>query len=96
MVSSPTCPGDAELLALVVGEEPSEELREHLDACPKCLGRLERLRTEVAVVRERPPESALVTFHRERAGSGIRDGQRPRERPGRNRALGSGGILGNS
>ncbi len=59
MVSSPTCPDDAELLAVVVGEEPSEELREHLDACPKCLGRLERLRIEVAVVRERPRKALL-------------------------------------
>ncbi len=59
MVLSLTCPDDAELLAVVVGEGPSEELREHLDVCPKCPGRLEQLRTEVAVLRERPPEAPL-------------------------------------
>jgi serine/threonine protein kinase len=59
MVSSPACPNEAELLAVVVGEEPSNELREHLAACPKCPGRLERLRAELAALRERPAEAPL-------------------------------------
>jgi hypothetical protein len=43
MPSSPTCPDDADLLAVAAGEEPSAELRAHLAVCPHCPGRLERM-----------------------------------------------------
>jgi hypothetical protein len=52
MTSSLTCREDAELLAVAAGEEPSEELRKHLDECPSCSARLARYRAEVELFRQ--------------------------------------------
>jgi serine/threonine protein kinase len=51
MTSTPTCPSDEELLAIVAGEEPAEGLRHHLDGCPECSERLRLRRAEVAEIR---------------------------------------------
>jgi predicted Ser/Thr protein kinase len=56
MTSSLTCPDDAELLAVVAGEVPSDELRQHLDRCPMCAARRERLRADLAAFREGAPD----------------------------------------
>jgi hypothetical protein len=61
MLSSRTCPDDAELLAVASGEEPWDALRAraHLAAWSNCSERLDRLRHELAVLRERAPEAPL-------------------------------------
>jgi hypothetical protein len=59
MPSSPTCPNEAELLALAAGEEPAPGLGAHLAECPWCRERLEQLNAEVAVLRRRPLDALL-------------------------------------
>jgi predicted Ser/Thr protein kinase len=46
------CPDDPELLPLVAGGAVSDQVRRHLDACGACRLRVERLRAEVAAVRQ--------------------------------------------
>jgi hypothetical protein len=58
MPSSLTCLSDEELLAIAAGEEPSSELRDHLDRCPECSERLRRCKAEVAELRRASPIAA--------------------------------------
>ena len=51
MPSSLTCPEDPELLAVAAGEEPADELREHVDGCRECQTRLGRCKAEVVELR---------------------------------------------
>src|SRR6516165_4453777 len=53
MPSSLTCPGDADLLAVAAGEEPSEELQKHLEECRSCSVRLDRFRSEFELFRQK-------------------------------------------
>ncbi|HZW30669.1 MAG TPA: serine/threonine-protein kinase [Isosphaeraceae bacterium] len=46
------CPEDHELLALAAGGPVPEPLRRHMDACGGCRLRVERLRAEIAAVRQ--------------------------------------------
>ncbi len=46
-----TCPDEHELLAVATGEPAVEEIERHLDACPTCRARVERLRAELAALR---------------------------------------------
>jgi serine/threonine protein kinase len=59
------CLGDHDLLALAVGEVGSESLRAHLDACPTCRSRLERLRADLSALRlagvGTPPSAGVST-----------------------------------
>src|SRR6516225_7105410 len=46
------CPNDHELLDLVGGGAVPDSLRRHVDACGACRVRVDRLRAEVAAVRQ--------------------------------------------
>jgi hypothetical protein len=47
-----TCPNEAEILPVAAGDPAEGPLREHLDGCPGCRERVERLRAELAALRE--------------------------------------------
>src|SRR5262245_43566239 len=51
MPSSATCPEDANLLGLALGEPGPAEVPAHVAECPDCQERLERLRAELAIFR---------------------------------------------
>ena len=46
-----TCPDEHELLPVATGEPAGEAIERHLDACPTCRERVERLRAELAALR---------------------------------------------
>jgi serine/threonine-protein kinase len=48
MTSMTTCPNEAELLAVAMGEPTDDAIRRHADKCPTCGGRVDRLRAEVS------------------------------------------------
>jgi hypothetical protein len=52
MTGISTCPDEHELLPLVDGEPAGETIAQHLDACEGCRGRLERLRADLAALRD--------------------------------------------
>jgi eukaryotic-like serine/threonine-protein kinase len=52
MPSTLACPEENELLALAMGEPVVHSLASHLDDCPSCKATLERLRAEVALLRQ--------------------------------------------
>jgi hypothetical protein len=47
MAAISTCPDEHELLPVALGEPADEAIERHLDACPGCRGRMERLRAEL-------------------------------------------------
>ncbi len=51
MPSSLTCPEEAELLALAMGDPVPAEVTAHVAGCPSCQSRLEQLKAEVALFR---------------------------------------------
>jgi len=61
------CLEEPELLVLLSGEPASELLRAHLDDCPDCRSRLDRLQSEVAAIRltgqGSAPSSPVSTDH---------------------------------
>ena len=59
MPSSLTCPEEAELLALAMGEPVPAEVAAHLAECPSCQSRLEQLKAEVALLRADRPEGSV-------------------------------------
>jgi tRNA A-37 threonylcarbamoyl transferase component Bud32 len=50
MTTTSSCPEEHALLPIAMGETASESLGRHVDACPDCRGRLERLRAELAAL----------------------------------------------
>ncbi len=46
-----TCPEEHELLTVATGEVVATAIEEHLEACPACRNRVERLRAELEAVR---------------------------------------------
>ena len=64
MPSSLTCPEDAELLALAMGEPVPAEVTAHLAGCASCQARLDRFQADVAILRaNRPGASLLPSIH---------------------------------
>jgi serine/threonine protein kinase len=51
MTSILTCPDEPELLAVATGEPIASAMEQHLESCPACRERLERLRAELADLR---------------------------------------------
>jgi serine/threonine protein kinase len=45
-----TCPDQHELLPIAAGEPAGEAIKQHLDACKACRGRVERLRADLAAL----------------------------------------------
>jgi hypothetical protein len=54
------CPDEHELLAFAMGEPADEAIAPHLDDCPGCRARVERLRAEVSELRLDLGEAADV------------------------------------
>ena len=59
MPSSLTCPDDAELLALAMGDPVPAEVTAHVAGCPSCQSRLEQLKAEVALLRADQQEGSF-------------------------------------
>jgi hypothetical protein len=65
MTTNLACPDETELLVLAIGEPVAEPLKAHVDGCAACQTRLDRLRAEVALLRqnhecdETPPSTEL-------------------------------------
>jgi hypothetical protein len=51
MAAIVTCPDEYELLPVATGEPAGEAIEGHLDTCPACRGRMERLRAELSELR---------------------------------------------
>jgi len=51
-MSKRLCLEDHELLRLLGGEPAAKDVTTHLDGCPTCRDRLERLRNELRALRE--------------------------------------------
>jgi hypothetical protein len=51
MTAISTCPDEPELLAVATGEPTSDAIKRHLDVCPICPRRVERLRAELTALR---------------------------------------------
>jgi hypothetical protein len=60
MPSVQACPEEAELLAVAAGEVPSETLKAHLADCSRCRERLGQIRSELALLRDRPSPAPLA------------------------------------
>jgi predicted anti-sigma-YlaC factor YlaD len=45
------CPDEHELLVVATGEPAADAIDEHLEGCPDCRQRVERLRAELAALR---------------------------------------------
>ncbi len=52
MPSTLACPEENELLALAMGETVADVVTSHVDECPSCQATLERLRAELALLRQ--------------------------------------------
>jgi hypothetical protein len=52
MAAISTCPDEPELLAVATGEPAGAAMERHLDACPDCRERVERLRAELMALRQ--------------------------------------------
>src|SRR5208283_2769681 len=59
MPSSLTCPDEAELPALAMGDPGPAEVTAHLAGCPSCQSRLEQLKAEVVLLRADRQEGAF-------------------------------------
>ena len=46
-----SCPDEHRLLQVATGEPDGESIQDHLDDCPACCGRVQRLRAELSAVR---------------------------------------------
>jgi anti-sigma factor ChrR (cupin superfamily) len=51
MAAISTCPDEPELLAVATGEPAGAAIEWHLDVCPGCRERVERLRAELTALR---------------------------------------------
>lgn len=61
MARTTTCPREADLLALAVGDEPPPRLLAHLESCPPCRVVVRRLRAEVLYLRSAPGARATAS-----------------------------------
>lgn len=52
MTTTLTCPDEAELLALAIGEPVAAAVTAHVGGCARCRARLEKLQAEVALLRQ--------------------------------------------
>ena len=52
MTTTLACPDETELLVLAMGDPIAAEVTAHVDGCTSCRTRLDRLRAEVASLRE--------------------------------------------
>jgi predicted Ser/Thr protein kinase len=72
MTSMTTCPDEAELLAVALGEPTDDAIRRHADKCPTCGERVDRLRAEVSALPrdlgEGPAAEANGPVREERGG----------------------------
>ncbi len=59
MPSTLTCPDEAELLPLAMGDPVADEVIAHLAGCLACQSRLEILKAEVALLRAEQSEGAF-------------------------------------
>jgi anti-sigma factor RsiW len=59
MPSILTCPDEAELLAVAAGDEVSDDVRRHLEQCPRCPELVQHYRSLVAVLRNGEPGASL-------------------------------------
>jgi hypothetical protein len=59
MPSSLTCPEEAELLALAMGDPAAAEVTAHLAGCASCQSRLERLKADVELLRADRQEASF-------------------------------------
>jgi hypothetical protein len=59
MLSSPTCPEDADLLALAMGEPVPAEVTAHVAECASCQSRHEQLKADVALFRANRQEASF-------------------------------------
>ncbi len=60
MPSILTCPDEAELLAVAAGDEVSDDVRQHLDQCPRCPELVQHYRALVVALRNGEPGASLV------------------------------------
>jgi hypothetical protein len=55
MTSIRPCPDEVDLLAVAAGDEPSEQDLGHLAVCGDCRRRVDRMRAELALLRQGGP-----------------------------------------
>ncbi|WP_165251318.1 hypothetical protein [Paludisphaera soli] len=66
MTRTIACPENTDLLAFAAGDHASPVVRSHVDACPRCLRAVRRLRVEIGCLRSslgpepRGPSPALA------------------------------------